>query len=119
MNNPDHPVNITNGPKGLGTIRSTFSHGFGQNLDTLASTCRQCPLYYYLFLFLAVFSLPPFAGFPRRRAWLAIREDEIAAIVSGNNTRNPEADGMANLGGVLGAMFASFQGFVSPESWVY
>jgi branched-chain amino acid transport system permease protein len=54
------------------------------------------------------------------RAWMAIREDEIAARAMGINTRNMKllAFGMgATFGGVAGAMFASFQGFVSPESF--
>jgi branched-chain amino acid transport system permease protein len=51
---------------------------------------------------------------------MAIREDEIAAKAMGINTRNMKllAFGMgATFGGVAGAMFASFQGFVSPESF--
>ena len=54
------------------------------------------------------------------RAWMAIREDEIAAKAMGINTRNLKlmAFGMgATFGGVAGVMFASFQGFVSPESF--
>ena len=51
---------------------------------------------------------------------MAIREDEIAAKAMGINTRNLKltAFGMgATFGGVSGAMFASFQGFISPESF--
>jgi branched-subunit amino acid ABC-type transport system permease component len=54
------------------------------------------------------------------RAWMAIREDEIAAKAMGLNTRNLKllAFGMgATFGGVSGAMFAGFQGFISPESF--
>src|SRR5581483_12367265 len=54
------------------------------------------------------------------RAWMAIREDEIAAKAMGINTRNLKllAFGMgATFGGVSGVMFAAFQGFVSPESF--
>jgi branched-chain amino acid transport system permease protein len=54
------------------------------------------------------------------RAWVAIREDEIAAKAMGINTRNVKllAFSMgASFAGVAGAMFASFQGFVSPESF--
>jgi branched-chain amino acid transport system permease protein len=54
------------------------------------------------------------------RAWMAIRDDEVAAEAMGINTRNLKllAFGMgASFGGVAGAMFASFQGFVSPESF--
>ena len=54
------------------------------------------------------------------RAWMAIREDEVAAKAMGINTTNMKllAFGMgATFGGVSGAMFASFQGFISPESF--
>src|SRR5688500_16836541 len=51
---------------------------------------------------------------------MAIREDEIAAKAMGINTRNMKllAFGMgATFGGVSGVLFATFQGFVSPESF--
>jgi branched-chain amino acid transport system permease protein len=51
---------------------------------------------------------------------MAIREDEVAAKAMGINTRNLKllAFGMgATFGGVSGAMFATFQGFISPESF--
>jgi len=54
------------------------------------------------------------------RAWMAIPEDEVAAKAMGINTRNLKllAFGMgATFGGVAGAMFATFQGFISPESF--
>ena len=54
------------------------------------------------------------------RAWMAIREDEIAAKAMGINTRNMKLLAFAmgaTFGGVSGSMFASFQGFVSPESF--
>src|SRR3569833_147992 len=54
------------------------------------------------------------------RAWIAIREDETAAKAMGINTRNIKLLAFAmgaSFGGVAGAMFAAFQGFVSPESF--
>ena len=54
------------------------------------------------------------------RAWIAIREDEIAAKSMGLNTRNLKLLAFAigaSFGGVSGALFASFQGFISPESF--
>ena len=80
-------------------------------------------LYYYLFLFLVVVSVIICYRLENSRigrAWMAIREDEIAAKAMGINTRNLKllAFGMgATFGGVAGTMFASFQGFVSPESF--
>ena len=80
-------------------------------------------LYYYLFLALVIASVIICDRLERSRigrAWMAIREDEIAAKAMGINTRNMKllAFGMgATFGGVAGSMFAAFQGFVSPESF--
>jgi branched-chain amino acid transport system permease protein len=55
------------------------------------------------------------------RAWVAIREDEVAAKAGGINTRNIKLLAFAmgaSFGGIAGGMFAAMQGFVSPESFV-
>ena len=125
MNNLDHPVNITNGPKGLMEIDSIKFFGFdlGKKLSVGGFEFASVTLYYYLFLFLVVISVIICHRLELSRigrAWMAIREDEIAARAMGINTRNMKllAFGMgASFGGVSGAMFASFQGFISPESF--
>ena len=125
MNNLDHPVNITNGPKGLGQIDSLsfFGLNLGKKLAIGDFEVASVSLYYYLFLALVVFSVVISHRLQLSRvgrAWMAIREDEIAAKAMGINTRNLKllAFGMgATFGGVSGAMFASFQGFISPESF--
>jgi branched-chain amino acid transport system permease protein len=125
MNNLDHPVNITNGPKGLGQIDSIriFGLNFGRPLEIGGFTISSVTLYYYLFLVLVVLSVIICHRLELSRigrAWMAIREDEIAAKAMGINTRNMKllAFGMgATFGGVSGSMFAAFQGFVSPESF--
>ena len=124
LNNLDAPVNLTNGPKGLSQLDSIsfFGVDLGKGLDLGFSGCRRFALL-----------LPvPGAGRGQRRhllaagalrigrAWMAIREDEIAAKAMGINTRNLKllAFGMgATFGGVSGVMFAAFQGFISPESF--
>jgi branched-chain amino acid transport system permease protein len=125
MNNLDHPVNITNGPKGMGQIDSLsfFGMSFGKPIEVFGVAFSSVTLYYYLFLVLVVFSVIISHRLQLSRvgrAWMAIREDEIAAKAMGINTRNLKllAFGMgATFGGVSGAMFASFQGFISPESF--
>jgi branched-chain amino acid transport system permease protein len=125
MNNLDHPVNITNGPRGLGQIDSLsfFGLNLGQKLTIGSFELASVSLYYYTFLVLVVFSVVISHRLQLSRvgrAWMAIREDEIAAKAMGINTRNLKllAFGMgATFGGVSGAMFAAFQGFVSPESF--
>ena len=125
LNNLDHPVNITNGPKGLNQIDSIKFFGFdlGKAHNFLGFEVNNVSMYYYLFLALVVVSVIICHRLELSRvgrAWMAIREDEIAAKAMGINTRNLKllAFGMgATFGGVSGAMFAAFQGFISPESF--
>jgi branched-chain amino acid transport system permease protein len=125
LNNLDHPVNITNGPKGLNQIDSISFFGLelGKSITIGGFELASVSLYYYMFLALVLFSILISHRLQLSRvgrAWMAIREDEIAAKAMGINTRNLKllAFGMgATFGGVSGAMFASFQGFISPESF--
>jgi branched-chain amino acid transport system permease protein len=126
LNNLDQPINITNGPKGLGQIDSVtiFGLNLGQRMEVTENfDISSVTFYYYLFLLLVVASVLICHRLELSRigrAWMAIREDEIAAKAMGINTRNMKllAFGMgATFGGVSGTMFAAFQGFVSPESF--
>ncbi len=125
LNNLDHPVNITNGPKGLNQIDSItfFGLDLGKPTTVLGFEVASVSLYYYLFLAMVLVSIVVSYRLERSRigrAWMAIREDEIAAKAMGINTRNMKllAFGMgATFGGVAGSMFGAFQGFVSPESF--
>ena len=80
-------------------------------------------LYYYLFLalvMLAIFICIRLQESRIGRAWVAIREDEVAAQAMGINTRNVKLIAFAmgaTFGGVAGGLFSAFQGFVSPESF--
>jgi branched-chain amino acid transport system permease protein len=125
LNNLDQPVNITNGPKGLNQIDPIhfFGISLGKKLDVFGLEVASVSLYYYLFLSLVLLTLLVSYRLEVSRigrAWMAIREDEIAAKAMGLNTRNLKlmAFGMgATFGGISGAMFAGFQGFISPESF--
>jgi len=125
LNNLEDPVNLTNGPRGIGQIDSfhIFGVDLGKSWEVFGFTLPSVTLYYYLFLSLVVISVVICYRLENSRigrAWMAIREDEIAAKAMGINTRNLKllAFGMgATFGGVAGTMFASFQGFVSPESF--
>ncbi|BDT68516.1 hypothetical protein os1_26990 [Comamonadaceae bacterium OS-1] len=125
LNNLDHPINITNGPKGLNQIDSLkfFGIDLGKSLHIGSYEIASVSLYYYLFLVLVVISVVICHRMELSRvgrAWMAIREDEIAAKAMGINTRNMKllAFGTgATFGGVSGTLFAAFQGFVSPESF--
>jgi branched-chain amino acid transport system permease protein len=125
INNLGSPINITNGAQGLGQIDSVVIFGLdlGKRLTLFGYEISSVTLYYYLFLTLTVLTV--IIGYRLQdsrigRAWMAIRDDEVAAKAMGINTRNLKllAFGMgASFGGVAGALFASFQGFVSPESF--
>lgn len=131
MNNMNAPINFTNGPKGINKIDPVSVFGVslagepGSNATVhfLGMSMPSVNAYYFLFLFLCIcIVLVSFRLQDSRlgRSWVAIREDEIAAKAMGINTRNIKllAFSMgASFGGVSGAMFASFQGFVSPESF--
>ena len=121
----DAPLNLTNGPRGIGQIDSVhlFGMDLGQSMHVFGFELPSVTLYYYFFLALVVVSVLICYRLENSRigrAWMAIREDEIAAKAMGINTRNMKllAFGMgATFGGVAGTLFASFQGFVSPESF--
>jgi branched-chain amino acid transport system permease protein len=125
MNNLNSPVNFTNGPQGILNIEPKLigDISFRQPMNILGVEVSVVQLYYYLFLVLVlaiVFFCIRLQNSRVGRAWVAIREDEIAAKAMGINTRNIKLLAFAmgaSFGGVSGAMFASFQGFVSPESF--
>jgi len=125
LNNLDAPVNITNGPKGITGIDEIkiLDVSLGQTQSFFGLEWPKVTNYYFALLILCVLAVVICFRLERSRigrAWMAIREDEVAAKSMGINTRNLKllAFGMgATFGGVSGVMFASFQGFISPESF--
>lgn len=126
LNNLDRPVNLTNGPQGINLIAplQLFGHAFNQPVELFGVAFKPLYLYYYLFLALALLIVLVSVRLQDSRigrAWVAIREDEIAAGAMGISTRNVKLLAFAmgaSFGGVSGVLFAGFQGFVSPESFV-
>ncbi len=125
LNNLNRPFNLTNGPQGItlidplqiGGANLAKSHTlFGIEIASVHS-------YYYVFLACAAVSIFISVRLEDSRigrAWVAIREDELAAAAMGINTRNIKLLAFAmgaTFGGVAGGLFASFQGFISPESF--
>jgi len=125
MNNLDQPFNITNGPKGIGGIDpiQIAGHPLSKKITWIGIEFNSVTLYYYLFLItvlLAVVICYRLQNSRIGRAWMAIREDEVAAQAMGLNTRNLKLLAFAlgaTFGGVAGAFFAAFQRFISPESF--
>jgi branched-chain amino acid transport system permease protein len=125
LNNLNAPVNITNGPQGINLIDpiSIGSFSLSQSHTLLGVSFNGVHLTYYFFLLLTlvvIFISMRLENSRIGRAWVAIREDEIAAAASGINTRNLKLLAFAmgaTFGGLAGGLFASFQGFISPESF--
>jgi branched-chain amino acid transport system permease protein len=127
MNNLDRPLNITNGPQGVTGIDPVTVAGFNlsQTHTIFGMSLPSVYMYYYLFVICALFVIWVCTRLQHSRigrAWAAIREDEIAAKAMGINTRNVKLLAFAmgaSFGGLSGAMFGAFQGFVSPESFTF
>jgi branched-chain amino acid transport system permease protein len=125
MNNLNAPVNLTNGPQGISRIDPINIAGVSLNATQKLFGIELPSVHLYFYLFLSFAALVAWVSYRLEksrigRAWMAIREDEIAASAMGINTRNLKllafAMGAA-FGGVSGTLFAGFQGFVSPESF--
>jgi branched-chain amino acid transport system permease protein len=125
LNNLNAPINITNGPQGIDRIDPLQFGSFSLAQSHTVLGIELAPIYqhYYLFLLLTlgvVFVSLRLENSRIGRAWVAIREDEVAAAAMGINTRNIKLLAFAmgaSFGGVSGGLFAGFQGFVSPESF--
>ncbi len=131
MTNLNDPINFTNGPQGINMIDpirvfgvSLAGESGSQGMVTIGGYAMpSVNAYYFLFLFLCIATIFVTSRLQHSRlgrAWVAIREDEIAAKAMGINTRNVKLLAFAmgaSFGGVAGAMFGAFQGFVSPESF--
>ncbi|HVU68687.1 MAG TPA: hypothetical protein VHD63_16240 [Ktedonobacteraceae bacterium] len=109
---------LTNGTNGLVGIHSPALFGLDWSVTT--------PVPYY-YLILALIVLVIFANVRLRdsrlgRAWVALREDEIAAASSGINLRNTKllAFGAgAFFAGIAGAYHSAKLGGVSPDAFSY
>jgi branched-chain amino acid transport system permease protein len=84
LNNLNAPVNITNGPQGINLIDPIHIGpiALNQSLTLFGVTFPNLYLYYYLFLaatLLVIFVSLRLQDSRIGRAWVAIREDEVAA----------------------------------------
>ncbi|NWC81531.1 ABC transporter ATP-binding protein [Pseudomonas putida] len=139
MNNLDQPVNLTNGPQGISNIAplhidgGPWVHAAGEAVTPLVTlqqswsflglTVTPVISYYLFFLFIVILAIVLSKRLEVSRigrAWMALREDEVAAEAMGLNKRNLKLLAFAmgaTFGGVSGVLFSSYQGFVSPESF--
>ncbi|WP_103108452.1 branched-chain amino acid ABC transporter permease [Brevibacillus reuszeri] len=114
FNNLDKPINITNGPQGITPIPSPEI--FGIKMGT--------PFYFYfIVLFVIAFIVVANIRFEHSRmgrAWIAVREDELAAQSMGISLLNTKLAAFAtgaSFAGVVGVIFAAKQTFIDPTSF--
>ncbi|GLK78169.1 branched-chain amino acid ABC transporter permease [Methylopila jiangsuensis] len=125
---------FTGGPNGISGIpRPTFfGIDFDRGPDGFAATfgLSYSPLHRILFLYYLILALALITNLvtirlrrlPIGRAWEALREDEIACRSLGINTVNTKLTAFAlgaMFAGFAGSFFATRQGFISPESFVF
>lgn len=134
-NNLDKPLNFTNGPQGITPIQrptlpqfvvdafnALFQPIVGRQVET--ST-----LYNVMFYLLALIVILVIIVVTLRledskigRAWIAIREDETAAVAMGVPLVSLKLGAFAagaSFAGVMGALMAASRTFVSPESFSF
>ena len=125
---------FTGGPNGISSIPrpSFFGLPFSDDAGGFAATfgLEFSPTHRIVFLFYLILALALLTNWatlrlrrlPIGRAWEAMREDEIACRSLGINTTNTKLTAFATgamFGGFAGAFFATRQGFISPESFVF
>lgn len=125
---------FTGGPNGITDIPrpSFFGIPFTNDENGFAATfgLTYTPLQRIIFLYYVILTMALITNFvtmrlrklPIGRAWEALREDEIACRSLGINTTNTKLTAFAigaMFGGFAGSFFATRQGFVSPESFVF
>jgi len=129
---------FTGGPAGIGGIEKITFFGlpferhapeghatFAQLFGVEFSPVQRVYFLYYVILVLALitnFVTIRLRKLPIGRAWEALREDETACRALGINPTNTKLTAFAMgamFAGFAGSFFASRQGFVSPESFVF
>jgi branched-chain amino acid transport system permease protein len=125
---------FTGGPNGISSIpRPSFfglpftagDDGFAATFGLAFDPTHRVVFLYYVILVLALVTnlvTVRLRRLPIGRAWEALREDEIACRSLGINTTNTKLTAFAigaMFGGFAGAFFATRQGFISPESFVF
>ena len=111
---------LTNGPKGLPRVGETI-----QSASLLGFTLTTNLHYYYLILVCVLAAIWMCVRLDHSRvgrAWVAIREDEVAAELMGVEVTKQKvvAFGLSAIfAGLAGAIFAHWEGFVTPESFTF
>ncbi|MGH6814704.1 MAG: high-affinity branched-chain amino acid ABC transporter permease LivM, partial [Hyphomicrobiaceae bacterium] len=126
---------FTGGPNGITNIPRPGFFGLefkndGPNTFAGYFGIEFSPIHRVIYLYYIILTLALITNFitirlrrlPIGRAWEALREDEIASRALGLNSTNTKLSAFAigaMFGGFAGSFFATRQGFVSPESFVF
>ena len=118
---------ITNGEAGMEGIQppSILGYELGSGpVFGLGDWSKQLPWYYLMLVigFLAIFGLRRLQSSRVGRAWMAMREDEIASSAMGINlvTTKLSAFGMgASISGAVGAVYGAYVGLVHPSAFEF
>lgn len=117
----------TGGPDGIANIPypGIGSHSLGQPLNIFGFNLPFHANFYYLTLFLSIFTIFVMMRIYASRTaliWNAIREDEIAANCQGINIfwRKLEVGAVgAFFGGLAGPIYGHYVGYISPEVFTW
>jgi len=134
-NNLDKPLNLTNGPQGITpiqrpTLPEPLLNGLRAILNPIVGHNVTIGEFYNLFFYLAALVIIIVVIIVARRlddskigrAWIAIREDETAAIAMGVPLVRMKLAAFAagaSFAGVMGVLLAASRTFVSPESFSF
>ena len=126
-NNLDHPINIANGPQGITPVGRPPIDWFRSLMGALGVRLDETTdyqLFFYLLVLvmigLVVLANVNLANSRFGRAWVAIREDEIAAQAMGIPLLPTKLIAFmtgAAFSGVMGVIYGAQRTFVSPESF--
>jgi len=114
--------NLTGGPNGLQADPASL---FGRNLGQLGTMPENTKLYFWTLLALIALVAVSLRNLERSRigrAWVAIREDEVAAASAGINPVSTKLLAFAigaSVSGFAGAFFGAMLGSVTPENFEF
>jgi len=116
----NNAVSITNGPKGLPRVGERFS-----SINFFSIKFTENIHFYYLilfFVFIAIVASRRLENSRLGRALVAIREDEVAAELTGINVAAVKSVAFVLsgiFGALSGAIYAHWIGFISPEMFTF
>ncbi len=132
-NNLDKPINLTNGPQGITPVQrpnipdwvlNGWNTIFGPVVGRTINVGEFYNVFFYLLalvvIVVVIITVLRLDDSKTGRAWMAIREDELAAAAMGIPVVRYKLGAFAvgaSFAGVMGVLFAASRTFVSPESF--